>query len=255
MRRRRLLAPRVRHTVEGEDVQVDADAPGDRVVEQFEVRSRFRFVRRRQVGVPDDADVLSAERCGRNRRFQACGRSQVDQAAAEAQRAERGDGGLAPQRVDHDVDLAACSIPVRGREVAVAERHERVRAELTRALERVGVARGRNHRAGAEQLGTLHCDLTDRAGRAEHQDGSSLRHVGLREREPRGQPRDAERRRDRVVGFVGKGHERLGCAVRVVRQHALATPRQSHAGRRRFAARTHHAALLRSLASRLPQRG
>ena len=131
----------------------------------------------------------------------------MDEATADPERTERGDRRFAPERIDHGVELAAGCLPVRLGEIAFGERHECVRTEVARPLQRIGVARGRDHPPSAEQLRGLHGDLADGPGCAEHEHRIALADLRLLEPEPGRHSGDPERSRDGVAGFVGERDE------------------------------------------------
>src|SRR5437764_812067 len=71
------------------------------------------------------------------------------------------------------------------------------------SFSRPGGATGGNDALRAEDARGLHCNQPDDTGRTEHEHPLAALHVGAPlDREPAGQPGDAERRGQRVVGAV-----------------------------------------------------
>jgi hypothetical protein len=106
-----------------------------------------------------------------------------------------------------DVDVAAGGLAERLRErIAGSERAEvdrRIRAELPRPLQHLGVTPRRHHAAGAEQPRRLHRELADDAGRAQHEHRLARSQPRApRERQPGRQPGHAKRHRNAVVELV-----------------------------------------------------
>ena len=168
-------------------------------------------------------DGPGADRGRGDRRLRAGRLAELHEPAERPQRGQRRDGGLAPERVEHEVEArAARRLAQRRGERRRRAAHRRVGAERARQLQPLGAARGRDDAARAEQPRGLDGDLADDAARAEHQHRlAGLQLAAPVQREPGGEPGDAEADGERRVEARGHGVAAAGGDQRALRERPV----------------------------------